>query len=69
MDHIISYRRAGANKDSMKKCLKNLCVKYTDWGLIACDGYVEIEIVCIFNCVLLNFIVIIHFIGYNFVYN
>ncbi|XP_019881238.2 sphingomyelin phosphodiesterase [Aethina tumida] len=44
MDHIISYRRAGANKGSMKKCLKNLCVKYTDWGLIACDGYVEIEI-------------------------
>ncbi|CAH0547909.1 unnamed protein product [Brassicogethes aeneus] len=44
IDVIISYRRSGANRQSMVEYIKKFCKKFTDWGSIPCDGYAEIEI-------------------------
>lgn len=42
---IIDSRHSGFNKESMRKLLKELCPKYTEWGTIACNSYVDLEIV------------------------
>ncbi|KAJ8921813.1 hypothetical protein NQ315_008445 [Exocentrus adspersus] len=44
INHVIQYRRSGANKDSMKVYFKKLCKTFTDWGDTACQGYIDIEI-------------------------
>ncbi|EEZ97241.2 Sphingomyelin phosphodiesterase-like Protein [Tribolium castaneum] len=43
-NQIIEYRRGGANKDSMISYFQKLCRLFTDWGPVACDGYINIEI-------------------------
>ncbi|RZC42784.1 sphingomyelin phosphodiesterase-like [Asbolus verrucosus] len=41
---IISYRKSGANKESMITFIRKLCHSFTDWGPVACQGYIDIEI-------------------------
>ncbi|XP_044261937.1 sphingomyelin phosphodiesterase-like [Tribolium madens] len=43
-NQIIEYRRGGANRDSMITYFQKLCRLFTDWGGVACDGYINIEI-------------------------
>lgn len=45
--HVINYRKSGANPDSVKDYFKKLCYVFSDWGRVACNGYVDIEIVSI----------------------
>jgi hypothetical protein len=42
---IIAYRRSGANKESMVAFFRKLCRTFATWGGVACDGYINIEIV------------------------
>ncbi|XP_018576214.1 sphingomyelin phosphodiesterase 1 [Anoplophora glabripennis] len=41
---VLTYRRNGANKDSMKTYFNKLCKIFTGWGNTACHGYIDIEI-------------------------
>ncbi|KAJ8966530.1 hypothetical protein NQ317_007176 [Molorchus minor] len=45
LNNVIAYRRSGAHKKSMMSYLKALCNVFSDYGSVACSGYVEIEIV------------------------